>query len=209
MKKNCLIGLCTLALCHNATAGVTGFSDNSLCNACIASLACGATYGYEYMQKGTCSITADEVLSQYHDAVKEACQHTNTNPNIIGYIPETLWYGALLYEEFECGNTPISDKYVRVREYAKDFIHFCQAVGACECGGGNYVQPMGIDNFLFGMNSQCNQCPTGGTSDEFDNIYITSCYIASGGAFSDDTGSGILTENCRYFINGDPLDTIQ
>ncbi len=43
----------------------------------------------------------------------------------------------------------------------------------------------------------CVKCPDGGTSDH-GNLAITGCYISAGETFSDDTGSGTVTDKCSY-----------
>ena len=43
----------------------------------------------------------------------------------------------------------------------------------------------------------CNKCPNTGTSEN-GNLAITGCYIPAEGTFSDDTGSGTVTDKCYY-----------
>ncbi|MDE6477738.1 MAG: hypothetical protein K2L95_01400 [Alphaproteobacteria bacterium] len=54
------------------------------------------------------------------------------------------------------------------------------------CAGGTY-----------GTNQSCTSCPSGGTSAD-NSTAITSCYIPSGTAFSDTSGTGTYTQNCYY-----------
>lgn len=48
----------------------------------------------------------------------------------------------------------------------------------------------------------CTLCPTfngvRGQSADQNSSGITACYIPAGTAFSDDSGTGIYTENCYY-----------
>lgn len=44
----------------------------------------------------------------------------------------------------------------------------------------------------------CRKCPDGGTSKAGANTLITSCYIPANTEISDDTGTYIYTEDCKY-----------
>ncbi len=60
------------------------------------------------------------------------------------------------------------------------------------CAAGYYT----TSNYYWG-GMTCIACPEGGTNNDGDSA-IASCYIPSGGEFSDETGSGTVTGKCYY-----------
>lgn len=226
MRKICLIGLCMCALCGGANAAVSGFGtakapnlgltvDNDFCNQCVTWLLCGADYGYNAMANSDCGFDPMQVVNDFDDLGQDFCRSSAPSAYNVSQVrslfSQALYRGAHFAWEFNCGISDAAAEWVRNREYAVEIIQFCHQVGACICGTGKYVQPVGVQQLRWGANSQCLQCPSGGTSnDNGNNLYILSCYIASGSSFSDDTGSGIVTDTCPYTVDGntDPLESI-
>lgn len=219
MRKTCLIGLCVFALCGRANATVSGFEsavapslgitvDNTFCNRCVAYLACGAWYGYDVMERAACGIDSFGAKEEFLEAAQTYCRsYAQTAYEVleahVQYAFTTAFVaGAETYEGVYCVGA--LDELSQRRSIAYNVIQTCHQIGACMCGTGKFVQPRGIETLNWGTNSQCVQCPSGGTSDDNGgNVYITSCYIPSGGSFSDETGSGTVTGKCSYTLDGD------
>ncbi len=225
MKKICLIGLVgILTMGGRATAAVSGFEsvlapslgitvDNSFCNQCVTWLTCGADNGYNIMQLVGCDEDATAVTNDYQQQAQEYCrsfaQSAYNVSQVRDLFRDAFRDGAWFYGDFHCIMMDSDYEWARKRELATAIIQRCHQIGACVCGAGKYIQPLGIDFSQWGANSQCLQCPSGGTSnDDGNNVFITACYIPSGGAFSDDTGSGIVNGVCQYSANGDLIDSI-
>lgn len=66
---------------------------------------------------------------------------------------------------------------------------------------GNAVVRYGCAPGYYGVTSNgttgCTRCPQSGQS-AVNSAAITSCYLPSGGSFSDSNGSGTYTGNCYY-----------
>lgn len=67
---------------------------------------------------------------------------------------------------------------------------------AYRCASGAYGTARG-SSYSIGNLSGCSRCPSGGTSSA-GSTSITSCYIPSGTAFNETSGTGTYTQNCYY-----------
>ncbi len=83
------------------------------------------------------------------------------------------------------------------RAIAYNLITECVNYGYCYCDTGYFIQPRGLTPMEWGKNSECRQCPTGGTTAAPNKMLLDSCFIPAGSEFSDESGSGVFVDQCH------------
>ncbi len=158
-----------------------GLATTSLCNEqtrrCLQILKCNVCNGpmdftsTYYVNNSTCpntNITAPRCCVRSPGST-ETSNWTRVSFNVMYQYQETKTY--------ECDGS-----------YTSSFAY--------RCASGAYGTARG-SSYSIGNLSGCSRCPSGGTSSA-GSTSITSCYIPSGTAFNETSGTGTYTQNCYY-----------
>lgn len=197
MKGLGIIGLIlACGFAQSATADVSGFSTNDLCNSTMQYISCVSTYMLsEYEKRDACSSVGSvdvsggialcwpkyPTLAPYESLTKEHFAKMAKD-----------YTDSALYDRCQTGNDLIDDIDFSTQSA---FLAVLSGEGFCVCKQGYYIQPRGRQWGAWGVNSECKPCPTGGTTDDAYALGLGKCY-APAGSFSDATGSGQYSDAC-------------
>lgn len=199
MKTLNLIGLgcCVGALLGgiNASAATVNLGGAD-CDACLAFLSCVAQEVESDIRSKVkcdgealdedCAAAANKclakypVLAPYSEMIAGAAWRY-----VVSYVFDTTCSGGL------SGDALVQEN----RAIAAGWADLCVDVGYCSCAQGYFIQPRGLTPMVWAKNSECRQCPAGGTTMVPNTIDIASCNLPAG-EFSDEKGSGILSADC-------------
>jgi len=194
MKKIFIITACLCAT--PAVATTVNFTGD--CDSCVQFVSCMTK---KIMPSLNCDIVNsasiyEEWASTYDEtAAVNAC--VAAYPSFVNYyaVIDFAKNASFSYVKDKC-NLDELNLAAGAKLYAETVMYECSGMGYCLCKDGYYIQPRGLEPGLWGVNSECKKCPTGGTADGAYSLGIESCYMPAG-PFSDSTGQGSLTDTCR------------
>lgn len=162
------------------------------CDSCVNFVSCVANAVYPNVAAQNCN---SYDVADYSDAAAicldkypAVAEFSGTLAENARDITNTYWYDKTC-DRLE--NDRMNETH---KTLAGRVLESCVNIGYCYCTSGAYIQPRGISALKWGINSECLRCPTNGLSYE-NSIFITSCFLVPGN-FSDETGSGILSDFC-------------
>ncbi|GEM_PF-6562999 len=80
---------------------------------------------------------------------------------------------------------------------AYSFVNECYMYGYCHCTQQTqYLQPAGLTDGAWGMETYCGTCPDGGMA--YSELMINKCRQFANTEFSDVTGRGLYNGECYY-----------
>ncbi len=199
MKKYIII--MTACLMSGVASGATsGFTSD--CDMWLQYVSCVSQKVLTDLSKFSCDQLSDAFANYDETAAVNDCKQS-ADPNIL-FMSDLLGHDARQFvEAYLMDKCYINDVDLAVTnvEIANAVIAGATSQGFCSCKIGYYILARGITPGRWAIDAECIPCPSGGTSDSVNSIGLASCYIPAGSAFTDETGSGVYSENCSASYN--------
>jgi len=200
MKKIFVITACLSAA--PAVAATVNFTGD--CDQCVQYVSCVSQKVLTDLSKLSC----DQIAPTSVDTFKNYNETSAVNSCKGSYLAMTIYSGEFgqiarnlvqgyLFDKCVAEQNPDSgyDEFEENVAIAYNLLVSCLNYGFCICKQGYYIQPRGMVPARWGVNSECVQCPAGGTTPDDVSILLDSCNRPAG-AFSDEPGSGEFVGSC-------------